>query len=142
MRVLDDASFGLGMVIMFLFVLAFQVKHLLVDFFLQNRYPYMWQNKHKLLHPGGWLHAGSHGLGSLIFFGFVSLKGGTWVSATIPICLAEVFVHFFIDMTKMRLNAWRGWTASTSPYFWDSMGVDQFLHQLTYLAMIMAWFTL
>lgn len=130
-------EFALGIIATAAFFFLFQVKHLIIDFFLQP--PYMWQNKHKLLHPGGWLHAGFHGVGSLMVFGAVSLRGGGWVDNTLAICLAEVFAHFFIDMTKMRLTAYKGWLPQTSPHFWNALGVDQFLHQLTYLAMIMAW---
>lgn len=132
---MEGAFFGSFLVV--LLFLMFQVKHLVVDFFVQNRFPYMWLNKGRLFHLGGWLHAGSHGLGSflgLLLFGALddSVKA-------IQLCLAETWVHFLIDYYKMRIGAWRGWKCNTSPYFWDLLGVDQFLHQLTYLGMVLVW---
>jgi len=112
----------------------FNLKHLVVDFFVQNRFPYMWMNKHNIFHPGGWLHAGGHGLASFLFFShFMS-----WQVAMLG-CTAETIIHFFIDCIKMNFGKWRGWKCNTSPYFWDLLGVDQFLHQATYIWMIYVW---
>ena len=84
--------------------LMFQLKHLVVDFFIQNRYPYMWMNKGKLLHPGGWLHAGSHGLSSFFIF-WLMHPPFTWITLASFLCFFEVLVHFGIDFVKMNINA-------------------------------------
>lgn len=55
------------------------------------------------------------------------------------LCLAETWVHFLIDYYKIRIGQWKKWKCNTSPYFWDLLGVDQFLHQLTYIGMIIVW---
>lgn len=120
----------------------FNVKHLVIDFFLQNRFPYLWQNKHKLLHPGGWLHAGSHGAGSLVVFAFLSAMTPGWLGLALAICLWETVAHFFIDFAKMNIGKYFGWRAESSPYFWDLLGIDQFLHQVTYLVMLLLWISL
>jgi hypothetical protein len=128
----------------FLLFFLFQAKHLIMDFFVQSRFPYMWLNKGKLLHPGGWLHAGTNALGSFGVFALVhppTVFSAPWWSVAAIICEAEFFIHFFIDLCKVRLNEKAGWKCNTSPYFWDLLGVDQFLHQMTYLFMIYIWVT-
>lgn len=120
--------------------LMFQIKHLIVDFFIQNRYPYMWLNKHKLFHPGGWLHAGGHAVASFGIF-YIMQSPFAWVKLALSLCFFEVLVHFAIDCAKMRIGARTGWKCNTSPYFWDLLGVDQFLHQATYIVMIYIWST-
>ena len=116
----------------------FNLKHLIVDFFVQNRFPYMWMNKHKFLHPGGWLHAGGHGLASIVVL-------YPWLEVSFPyilfLCFMETLIHFWIDCVKMNVGILTGWKCNTSPYFWDLLGVDQFLHQATYIWMIYVWST-
>ncbi len=127
-----------GIHVALLLVLLFQVKHLVVDFFVQNRFPYMWMNKHKFLHPGGWLHAGSHAVASFGIF-FLMHPPFPWVEVAVYLCAAELFSHFGIDRLKMHIGRRTGWKCNTSPYFWDLLGVDQFLHQIVYLGMIYTW---
>lgn len=121
----------------------FQIKHLVVDFFLQNRFPYMWVNKHRVFHPGGWLHAGSHAVATFLIFAHWHRPtigpGIPWVDAAIILSVVELFIHFLIDLCKMRFNAWMKWQCHTSPQFWNLLGIDQFLHQLTYLWLAGKW---
>lgn len=129
-----------GVQVSVLMFLLFQIKHLVVDFFLQNRYPYMWQNKHKFFHPGGWLHAGSHAVASLpILALFPPVRVEECLLAALVLCAAEMVAHFFIDLTKMRIGIMTGWKCNTHPAFWNLLGVDQFLHQVTYVIMIAMW---
>ena len=112
-----------------LFVL-FIVKHFVCDFPLQA-FPYMYANKGTYGHPGGYLHAGVHGLGTFIvliwFFGpLASLFGA----------VVDTVIHYHIDWAKMRLNAKTGWKPDNSELFWISLGVDQMLHYLTYVLII------
>jgi hypothetical protein len=137
---LQGINFGAIMVLLMFFL--FQLKHLIVDFFIQNRFPYMWMNKHKLFHWGGWLHAGSHAVFSFPILAFIHPPGTwgfSWMYGAIALCIAEMFIHFFIDMIKMRVGIWTGWKCNTSPQFWNLLGVDQFLHQLTYIWMVAVW---
>mgnify|MGYP005863549685 CR=1 FL=1 len=115
---------------------ALNAKHLVIDFFVQNRFPYMWQNKHLLFHPGGWLHAGSHAIGTIVTLGLLSGFVPNSVLPILYVSLYEMVVHFFIDYFKMNLGKHFGWKPHTSPYFWDLLGIDQFLHQVTYLVML------
>ena len=131
-----------GAVMVLIFFVLFQIKHMVIDFFLQNRFPYMWQNKHKFFHPGGWLHAGSHAVpsfGILALAHFPTVGGFPWWQAALLLCGAELLIHFSIDLVKMRIGIWKDWYCNTSPHFWDLLGIDQFLHQLTYAGMILLW---
>jgi len=134
-----DVEVLVGKIIVYtlLMVTLFNIKHLVIDFFLQ--FPYMWKNKHKLFHPGGWLHAGAHAVSSFALFFLLTREV---VPGVATLCFMEMLAHFFIDMAKMRLNTRMKWTATTSPHFWNLLGIDQFLHQMTYVVMIFAYMSL
>lgn len=125
---------------------GFFVKHLLMDFFVQNRFPFMWMNKGKIFHPGGWLHALTHAVGSYAVLspvaGLFEYERGEmfyWERLLWATLIFEFFVHFGIDFLKVRISQWRGWKCNTSPYFWDLLGIDQFLHSMTYWFIILVW---
>lgn len=120
-------------------IFLFQVKHLVVDFFLQP--PYMWKNKGKLFHPGGWLHAGLHGATTFGVLYLLAPAAPEYAGQLAKLAAAEVLAHFLIDMFKVRVCAWRGWTPTTSPRYWYMLGLDQFLHQLCYLVITLVWLT-
>lgn len=105
-------------------------KHLIIDFFLQT--PWMLAHKGIYGRPGGIIHAALHGFTSL-----------TALSPTLPIanmpirdiftaCLVEAVVHYHIDWCKCRITANHG---PDTKSFWRWLGIDQFLHQLTYIVM-------
>jgi hypothetical protein len=54
------------------------------------------------------------------------------------IVLAEWVVHFHIDWAKARYSDDHSLDPSKAA-FWRAAGVDQALHQLTYVAMVWAW---
>lgn len=132
-------EFNTGVKVALLLFLLFQVKHLVVDFFVQNRFQYMWMNKEDPFHPGGWLHVGGHAVASFAIFALMHLGNPFWMELAIQLCILEMLTHFVIDCVKMNLGVITGWKCNTSPYFWDLLGVDQFLHQLTYIGMIYLW---
>lgn len=108
------------------------VKHAIADFFLQTRY--QWMNKGKYGHPGGLLHAAIHVAFSaplLLILPPPSLNYGLAVLA------AEFVVHYHCDWTKEQVVKRNGWTF-TDDAFWRAMGVDQLVHYLTYIAMVVA----
>ncbi|SNT32123.1 DUF3307 domain-containing protein [Tropicimonas sediminicola] len=108
---------------------ALQAKHLIADFFLQTGY--MHANKGRYGHPGGLMHAGLHGLGSLC----VLLAFGVTPLAAAALTTAEFLVHYHLDWAKARLTAnWR--LTPDRPSFWALIGVDQALHQWTYLVLV------
>jgi hypothetical protein len=113
--------------ILWLILLLF-TKHFIIDFPLQVRY--QWSNKGTYGHPGGILHAGLHGLGTYLCF--------VWYApvAAIYFFLADMFVHYHIDWAKMNLNKKLGWGPNTHEQFWWLLGLDQYLHALTYIGFI------
>jgi hypothetical protein len=103
-------------------------KHFLVDFPLQTKFQY--SNKGTYGHPGGILHAGLHGLGTYIcIFWFAPV-------AAIYLALADMFVHYHIDWAKMNLNSKLGWSPTTHEQFWWLLGLDQYLHAVTYVVFV------
>lgn len=112
--------------------IAFLVKHFIVDFVVQT--PYMYLNKGKLLHPGGWVHAGLHGFASLIVF--MMLTPIALATVCFSLVFAEICIHFTIDCLKVNIGKRYGLTATNSEWFWILLGLDQLLHGLTYVWMI------
>ena len=104
------------------------VKHFIVDFPLQTKY--QWSNKGTYAHPGGILHSGLHGIGTyLCLFWYAPI-------AAVYLAFADMFIHYHIDWAKMSLNAKMGWGPNTHEEFWWLLGLDQFLHYLTYIAIL------
>ena len=50
--------------------------------------------------------------------------------------LIDMFIHYHIDWAKMNLNAKLGWGPTTHEQFWWLLGLDQFLHSLTYIGIV------
>lgn len=108
--------------------LVFQLKHFVADFLLQG--PYQYLNKGKYGHPGGLVHAGIHGCFSCFLYIFASPL------LALVLIVMEMAVHYHVDWAKMAINKAMGWGPTTHEEFWYLLGLDQMLHQLTYLAMI------
>ena len=45
-------------------------------------------------------------------------------------------IHYHVDWAKMNLNAKLGWGPTTHEQFWWLLGLDQFLHALTYIMLV------
>lgn len=110
-------------------ILGLQTKHFLADFVLQT--PYMLQSRSTYGHPGGILHGLVHGLGSALVFLCVPVTL-VWLLALI---LCETVVHYHIDWLKDKISNKMKW-APENRDFWIAHGLDQLLHQATYIAMV------
>ncbi len=110
-------------------LVAFQLKHFLCDFVLQTRR----QSRTKGIygHRGGIEHAGLHAIGSVPALLILTASP----AAIGAVVVGEFLVHYHIDWAKVRIDAARGWTDHTSAY-WIVFGLDQLLHQLTYIAIV------
>lgn len=106
-----------------------QFKHFLFDFVFQTGYQL--KNKGTYGHPGGILHAGLHALGSLPAI----LLFGPSLALAAGLIVAEFAVHYHVDWLKERVVKTNGWTTADSA-FWHAIGFDQFVHHLTYAAML------
>jgi hypothetical protein len=113
-------------------VLLLQVKHVVADYMLQNAY--MLANRKIYGHPGGLLHVAVHFAGSLV----VLLLVGTGPGLLLALLAAEAVVHYHVDWAKDNVVARLGLTTTDAAY-WYAAGIDQGLHQATYLAMAAAW---
>ena len=106
-----------------------QVKHLIVDWIWQT--PYELANKGTYGHLGGVQHSFKHALGSAAclaaFVSPISLIG---------VMALDFAVHYHIDWLKCWVNKSLE-LAPLNPKFWWATGTDQFLHQITYLALIL-----
>lgn len=111
-----------------------QVKHLFADYFLQTTR--MLMNRGVYLHMGRGQHAGLHAVFSLVVFVLIGAPMAfTWI-----LCAMEWVVHYHIDWLKGRYSE-KVQDGPEDAAYWRAFGVDQLLHQLTYVAMIWAWIT-
>jgi hypothetical protein len=109
-----------------LLLLLLQVKHFVFDFVLQG--PYQLKNKGTYGHPGGILHSGLHAFGTAV----VLLVLAVPVGMLLAIVAGEFLVHYHIDWCKEQIT--RRYGTGQNAFFWRMIGLDQFLHQLTYVA--------
>lgn len=111
-----------------LFLFLIVLKHYIVDFPLQTKYQYL--NKGDFRHPGGYLHAGLHGFGTLFVIGFTASMTGifppiwmVWAAA-----LFEVVTHYLTDYSKVNICKKYNLTPTNSDFYWYFVGLDQFIH--------------
>jgi hypothetical protein len=104
------------------------LKHYLFDFVLQFERHLL----HKDLYGdrGAMEHAGLHGLGTfLVFLWGLDLQTAAIAGAV------DAVVHYHIDWLKAKVTLWSGANPSDRE-FWILFGMDQALHQVTYLALV------
>lgn len=111
--------------IIFLFV----IKHFLADFALQVS-PYLYAHKADMSHPGGFIHACIHTLGTFLICDMYTF----WWGAAL-LGFFDGIIHYIIDYLKARWNeTWelepRNWG------YWILLGADQSLHYMTYLLVV------
>ena len=109
-----------------LFLILMEVKHCLFDFVFQTLYQV--RNKGTYGHPGGLLHSGLHVLGTAMVLAFFQPA----LPTVLIILVGEFVVHYHIDWAKVQVM--RRWVTGQGAFFWRMMGLDQLLHQLTYIA--------
>ncbi len=108
-------------------LLAFQVKHLIADYYLQ--FPYMYENKGK---PTGWMspltdHSFVHAaITGLIVAGF---------TANITIALVAMMFDFVTHFVTDRIKAIQPEGPDTKR-FWTNLGWDQLTHHTTGIIII------
>jgi len=114
----------------FILLIAFQIKHLLADYYWQ--FPYMYLNKGA---KHGWfepllMHAGVHaGMTALLVGAYFNINGitGTFEHKLLllVIVLFDLVSHFITD----RWKATRGHLPNES-IFWTDLGIDQMVHHI------------
>lgn len=110
-------------------MLAFQIKHFVADFVLQT----LTQSQKKGIygHFAGITHAGTHMILSIpaLFILGVDLRG------YIVLMIGEFLVHYHTDWLKAHTDRKRA-AAGQDHVYWMLFGLDQLIHQITYIAMI------
>ena len=105
-------------------------KHFIVDFPLQ--FPRHYLNKGTYGNTKGMEHSFWHGLATFFILLFFTAPFLAWA-----ISLLEMVAHYHIDWAKMNINKVMGWLPNNTEYFWWLLGLDQYLHYLTYIIIIM-----
>jgi hypothetical protein len=90
----------------------------------------MYSNKGTYLHMGGIVHAGLHGLATWACFAWYAPLAAVYLGLT------DMLVHYHIDWAKMNLNKKLGWGPTTHEQFWWLLGIDQYLHAITYIILV------
>ena len=115
-------------------LLLLQTKHLIVDWFWQP--PYEFLNKGTYGHWGGIRHALKHAIGTAICLFCISFLRPVY-PLIIILSLFDFLVHYHIDWAKMNLNRLLK-VGPNDARFWALVGIDQYLHQITYLLITLA----
>lgn len=124
----------LGTLAVVLFVLLF-TKHFIFDFLVQG--PFQYENKGKYFHFGGILHSGLHAVGTFLAFCAVFKVSAILVH----LMLIDFLVHYHIDWLKVKLNTWLELNPDNKKFWW-LLGLDQYLHYLTYAGLVLVMINL
>ena len=118
-----------------LYLLLLTAKHFLADAPLQNEYQYL--NKGNWKHLGGYLHAGIHGLFTLVISLFF-----VPVDIAILISLLDTLIHYVVDWLKINATAKYKWSGINeerkcleiySNWYFYALILDQCAHFATYI---------
>ena len=101
-------------------------KHVAFDFFLQSLEQI--RNKRIYGHPDGLIHAAGHAAGTCLAFFVITPS----IGVAIGIVIAEFIIHYHIDWLK-EVIGFRMKLLPEQRTFWWLFGIDQWLHQLTYI---------
>lgn len=108
-----------------LILILLQIKHWYIDFVDQTEE----EVKHKGIYLD-WLglkHSLKHALATfIIFFIFISIEGAVIVA------LIDLIIHYHTDWIKMKF----GNRDIKTKQFWAQLGLDQMVHQFTYIGLV------
>lgn len=112
-----------------LMFIGLEIKHFVADYLLQ--FGWMIKGKQTLSHPGGYVHAAIHALGTIIILKFAALP----FLLIALLAIAEFATHYILDFGKVKFG--KNISSTKNPrLYWALNGFDQLLHQLTYIAII------
>lgn len=111
-----------------LLLILFQVKHFIADFWLQ--FSYMIEEKGTYWAEGGRHHALMHAAGTFLVLSFVQPQ---YIDLAMYLAFLDGIIHYHIDWAKMNIS--KELTPADNS-FWTWLGLDQALHQLTYLLLV------
>jgi hypothetical protein len=111
-------------------LIVMALKHYVADFALQSN----WIARGKEQREGWFAPLAAHVLIHAAFTLAIALAVAPrlwWIA------LGDLVIHFAIDRAKSRLSQWGGWDTSRVQFWWV-LGFDQFLHQVTNVALAAA----
>lgn len=124
------------MTTLFLLLIAFQFKHFICDYPLQNTYMLGKMGATNWVKPLA-AHAAVHAIGTFVVaFYFLNLS---YYLDNIVFATALAFIDFIMHFTVDRIKAspfMLGRFKPDQPYFWWSLGADQMAHHLTHYLFI------
>ena len=109
-----------------LVLVVLTTKHLFFDFFTQS----LSQIKNKRIygHRDGLLHAAGHAAGTCLAFLIITPS----LAVGIGIMVGEFVLHYHIDWLKEEIGHSMKLRQDQREYWW-AFGIDQWLHQMTYI---------
>ena len=119
---------------------AFIVKHFVCDFPVQIQTPWMFLNKGTYGHLGGIAHVLIHLYASfMVLLAFSCVYAGNYLFlGIVGLLFIEGMVHYHMDWFKMWWGKRNGYMPNR-PQFWFWFGIDQMVHYLTYIVMVLLW---
>jgi hypothetical protein len=108
-----------------------QFKHFLCDFVFQTNRQFQFKGVYG--HPAGLEHSAIHAVGTVPCLLIVAVP----LTGTLIIAAVEFVIHYHVDWIKEQVGRRAGWTPAMRP-FWTALGLDQLVHQATYLAIVAA----
>jgi hypothetical protein len=106
---------------------ALLIKHFFCDYPFQTKQ--MLDDKSYYLQLWGVLHACVHGAGTMVVFMAFGFYGEAVVLA-----FFDVLIHYHIDFLRSKVNKWTN--NDRGQEYWDSHGLDQLAHGLTYVLLV------
>ena len=106
------------------------IKHAYMDLYVQATRP----PANKTRYLNGFRHYFYHGLGTAVVI-MLCFGIDEWKIA-IALGVFDLFIHSLIDFGKARLTRRLGWHRD-EPRFWKLQSVDQSLHFVTYMLIVM-----
>ena len=110
-------------------LVVFQLKHFACDFALQT--PRQIQAKGIYGRLGGLEHSALHAITSVP--ALLILTRSPMAITIVVVC--EFLVHYHVDFAKARIDKSQGFS-DTSRAYWIVFGLDQLVHQMTYLVIV------
>lgn len=107
------------------FAILLTFKHFICDFVLQDAE--MAESKGVYFNKLGLSHSVHHAIGTFIVC--VLFLNPLWA---IILSIVDFFIHYHIDWIKMKF----GPRSYKDKHYWVWFGADQFIHQLTYILLI------
>ncbi len=110
----------------------FLLKHFLADYLFQTKYQF--EHKGAYGHWGGILHAFIHALGTALVLCFLNWK------IVLLAAFSDGVVHYHVDWLKTNTIKHYKLTVNDN-WFWYIFGLDQLIHQMTYVFIIFVIWT-